>query len=231
MRVILKKDVSEVGLQGEIVRVAKGFYRNYLLPRDLAVEAGKANIKWLESQQRKARTRQAEEKEKELQSNAKNAEIQQKILFYQAVQIAMQGIINYSDRLSKRAAELAVEETDPNCKRNLLTMSKVCARVPAEPASTIREAVNSLWLCQIGIHAENINMAISPGRLDQVLYPWYRADIDAGRLTVSEAVELVGCLWLKLNDNTNLVPETAEQLFGGAGTVPAAAKTRSAGKG
>jgi formate C-acetyltransferase len=64
-------------------------------------------------------------------------------------------------------------------------------------------------------------MAISPGRLDQILYPWYRRDVDAGTLSERDALELMGCLWLKLNDNTNLVPETAEELFGGAGTVPA----------
>jgi formate C-acetyltransferase len=64
-------------------------------------------------------------------------------------------------------------------------------------------------------------MAISPGRLDQILLPWYRRDIANGSLTLKEAMELVGCLWLKLNDNTNLVPETGEELFGGAGTVPA----------
>jgi pyruvate-formate lyase len=64
-------------------------------------------------------------------------------------------------------------------------------------------------------------MAISPGRLDQILFPWYRKDIASGALTVKEAMELVGSLWLKLNDNTNLVPETGEELFGGAGTVPA----------
>jgi formate C-acetyltransferase len=64
-------------------------------------------------------------------------------------------------------------------------------------------------------------MAISPGRLDQILYPWYRKDIDNGVLSIKEAMELIGCLWLKLNDNTNLAPETAEELFGGAGTVPA----------
>ena len=64
-------------------------------------------------------------------------------------------------------------------------------------------------------------MAISPGRLDQILYPYYRQDIATGTLTEGEALELIGCFWLKLNDNTNLVPETGEELFGGAGTVPA----------
>ncbi|MDA8163744.1 MAG: hypothetical protein M0017_01740 [Desulfobacteraceae bacterium] len=141
--------------------------------------------------------------------------------FYRAVRIALEGAIAYAARLSARASELAASEKDPGRRANLLRMAEVTARVPAKPARTFREAVNAVWLLQIAIHAENINMAISPGRLDQILYPYYRADVDRGLLTVREAMELVGCLWLKLNDNTNLVPETAEELFGGAGTVPA----------
>lgn len=142
-------------------------------------------------------------------------------LFYDSMATALEGIVAYASRLSNRAATLAITETSPERKKNLEEMAAVCSQVPAGPARTFREAVNSLWLLQVAIHAENINMAISPGRLDQVLYPWYRRDIDDGTLTVESALELMGCLWIKLNDNTGLVPETAEELFGGAGTVPA----------
>ncbi|MCX5845126.1 MAG: hypothetical protein NTW12_02010 [Deltaproteobacteria bacterium] len=163
---------------------------------------------------------------KESETRIKNtgtltAENMQQLAFYQAVAIAMEGIKNYVQNLSNKAAELAKGETDPSRRDNYLKMSEVCARVPAKPARTFREAVNSLWLAQVAVHAENINMAMSPGRLDQILYPYYKNDIDSGTVTVTEAAELIGCLWLKLNDNTNLVPETAEELWGGAGTVPA----------
>ena len=141
--------------------------------------------------------------------------------FYEAVQIALQGILAYADSLSRGAAELARRETDPGRRANFAQMAEVCAHVPANPPRTFREAVNALWILQVGVHAENINMAISPGRVDQILYPYYARDRESGALTIAEALELIGCFWLKLNDNTNLVPETAEELFGGAGTVPA----------
>jgi formate C-acetyltransferase len=149
------------------------------------------------------------------------AETTQQLAFYEAVIIAMEGIKNYARKLSEKAAALAPGETDAFRRNNYFKMSEVLARVPAQPARTFREAVNSLWIGQVAIHAENINMAMSPGRLDQILYPYYKNDIENGTLTIEEAAELVGCLWLKLNDNTNLVPETAEELWGGAGTVPA----------
>ncbi len=165
---------------------------------------------------------EAVEKEKELRNKGMGtADERHSLEFYQAVQTVMKGVLDYAANLSRKAARLAGREKDPSRRENLLKMSEVCARVPAKPARTFREAVNSLWICQVAVHAENINMAMSPGRLDQVLYKYYRNDMDKGVLTVKEALEIVGCLWLKLNDNTNLVPETSEELFGGAGTVPA----------
>ncbi|WDP90343.1 MAG: hypothetical protein HUN04_11805 [Desulfobacter sp.] len=156
-----------------------------------------------------------------INSGDRDGETLKKIDFYKAVQIAMEGVIAYAQNLSREASRLADRETDPDRAENYRQMAEVCGQVPAKPARTFREAVNALWLIQVAIHAENINMAMSPGRLDQILYRYYRADMDRGDLTVEAAMELVGCLWLKLNDNTNLVPETAEELFGGAGTVPA----------
>lgn len=154
-------------------------------------------------------------------AGASSAEAADKIAFYRAVQEALQGIIAYAGNLRYAAGAMAQLESDPEQKRHIEKLAEVCAQVPAKPARNFREAVNALWLLQVGIHAESINMAMSPGRLDQILYPWYKRDVENGSLTVNEALELIGCLWLKLNDNTNLVPETAEELFGGSGTVPA----------
>ncbi|MGE5328682.1 MAG: pyruvate formate lyase family protein [Deltaproteobacteria bacterium] len=141
--------------------------------------------------------------------------------FYRAMRIAMEGIISYANNLSRRALELAQKERDAEKKRRLAKMAEICKKVPANPASSFHEAVNSLWISQIAIHAENINMAVSPGRLDQILYKYYKKDVEQGKMTVKEAIEIVGCLWFKLADNVNMVPETAEELWGGAGTAPA----------
>ncbi len=148
-------------------------------------------------------------------------EDRRKCIFYRSMATVLQSVLVYADNLSRTALHLASLEDDPAEKATYLRMAKVCRRVPAKPATDFLEAVNAVWLIQIAIHAENINMAVSPGRLDQVLYPYFRKGIDAGTLSIAEALEIVGCLWLKLNDNTNLVPEAAENLFGGAGTVPA----------
>ncbi len=141
--------------------------------------------------------------------------------FYTSVQIAMEGIMDYARAVSRAAAQAAEVETDPHLKENYQAMAKVCARVPAQPARTFREAVNALWICQVAVFAENSNMAINPGRLDQILYPYFIREYQAGDLTLDQALTIAGSLWFKIADNVNLVPQAAEQLFGGAGAVPA----------
>jgi pyruvate formate-lyase/glycerol dehydratase family glycyl radical enzyme len=141
--------------------------------------------------------------------------------FYQAMQISMQGIINYANSLSRKAADLALQASSAEEKKHFRDIADICARVPANPADTFREAINSLWLCHVGVLAENINMAMNPGRLDQVFYPYFKKDVKQGKITIEEALTLIGCLWFKIADNTNLVPEASEKMFGGAGSVPA----------
>lgn len=141
--------------------------------------------------------------------------------FYTGVKVTLQGIITYAANLQRKASDLAKQATDPSQRQHYLDIATVLEQVPSKPARTFREAITAIWLVQVALHAENINMAMSPGRLDQVLYPYFEQDIRQGTLTPKAAIELVGCFILKLNDNTNLVPETAEELFGGAGPVPA----------
>ncbi len=141
--------------------------------------------------------------------------------FYQAMRISLEGIMKYAEHLAEEAENLARVVDDQGLKNDFSDMAAVCRRVPARPATTFREAINAIWICQVGIHAENINMAMSPGRLDQVLYPYYCRDIETDRLGPARALELIACLWLKLADNVTMVPEASEEMFGGAGTVPA----------
>jgi len=153
-----------------------------------------------------------EAKEKELSSKDK-----EKKDFYKAVQLSLSGILSYAENLSKFAKEMAEKEKDPKWKEELLKMSEICKKVPAKKADTFREAINSLWIYRVALHQENANVAMSPGRLDQVLYPYYCRSIKQG-MSLSEAVELVGCLWLEICDHVPLAPETSEELFGGSGS-------------
>jgi large subunit ribosomal protein L9 len=62
MEVILRDHVEHLGRRGEIVKVADGYARNYLLPRKLALPATDANRKWVERERKLTEARDAEEK-------------------------------------------------------------------------------------------------------------------------------------------------------------------------
>jgi large subunit ribosomal protein L9 len=62
MEVILKEDVAKLGNRGEVVKVAEGYGRNFLLPRKLAIEANAANKKVIEQMKAAALRRSAKEK-------------------------------------------------------------------------------------------------------------------------------------------------------------------------
>ena len=149
-------------------------------------------------------------------SGAVSPDAAAKAHFYRAMQISMHGILAYANNLRDKADRLGLE-----------TMRDVLTQVPAHPATSFHQAVNALWLCHVAILAENVNMAMSPGRLDQILYPYYCMDAEkcttheSKQQLIDRALELIGCLWFKIADNTNLVPESAEKMFGGAGSVPA----------
>jgi len=144
-------------------------------------------------------------------------EEQNRAQFYQAIRLVIDGVLAFAQNLSREAEKLAQVENNPGRRRELEAMRDICARVPGEKSRTFREALNAIWVCKIALHHENANVGLSLGRLDHILYDLYRQDIDRG-MTLSEAVELVGCFWLKIADHVPLVPETGEELFGGTGS-------------
>ena len=62
MEVILKEDVEKLGHRGDVVKVAEGYGRNFLLPRKLAIEANEGNKKTIEQMKASAVRRSAKEK-------------------------------------------------------------------------------------------------------------------------------------------------------------------------
>lgn len=120
-----------------------------------------------------------------------------KNVFYKAVLVVIGAVRDFALRYSRLAAEMAQRENDPARKAELEEMSRVCARVPYEPARSFREAVQAVWFIQLILQIESNGHSLSFGRFDQYMYPYYRRDLDEGRLTEDEALELMTCLWIK----------------------------------
>ena len=102
------------------------------------------------------------------------------------------------ERCAHRAADLAGQADSPADRQRLERMVETCKRVPADGARTLAEAVQSLWLLHILTCGEDGINANSLGRLDQILYPYYAADLAAGRLDRTGALALMEELACKL---------------------------------
>ena len=128
------------------------------------------------------------------------AEDQEKRLFYEAVLITSDAVIAFARRFAQEAECLASEENDPERRLELKRLAEVCRRVPEHPARDFHEALQTAWFLQLVVQIEANGNAVSPGRLDQYLHPYYVSDIRAGKLTVPQTQELLDCYWIKLNE-------------------------------
>jgi pyruvate formate-lyase/glycerol dehydratase family glycyl radical enzyme len=139
-----------------------------------------------------------------------------------AMAICLEGLIAYSKNLARRAAHDATVETNPLRRAELERLAEICERVVEFPARTLDEAVNALWITWVGLHMESTNAGLSLGRLDQVLQPYFEADVAKleshwERTTyIERAIELVGCLMLRCTDHLPLTPDIANYYFGGS---------------
>ena len=120
--------------------------------------------------------------------------------FLNAVILSCQAAIEYAERYAELASQMAAECTDPVRKQELLQISENCSRVPANGATSFYEACQSFWFVQQLLQIESSGHSISPGRFDQYMYPYYKKDLDSGKITREFAQELLDCIWVKLND-------------------------------
>ena len=121
------------------------------------------------------------------------------LYFLRAALRSLRAAIRFSKRFHELARELAEDESDPRRKRELLEISGVCKTVPENPPITLHEAIQSFWFCFV------INRLIETRgqgigiRLDKIMYPFYRKDVDDGRITRADAQELMEFLLIKLD--------------------------------
>ena len=141
---------------------------------------------------------------------------------YRAARIACKGLEIYAGRLAAEAERLAEKEAEPVRREELQEIARICRKVPREPAETFHEALQSLWLTHLAVNLESLNSAISFGRLDQYLYPYYRRDVEEGRLDPGRARELLLCFSAKAAEHVFLLSERISQYHGGYLVVQAA---------
>ncbi len=152
----------------------------------------------------------------------KDTEFFDKINFYKAARIVANAIIQFANRYSERAAKLAKEESDIKRKEELERIAAICQWVPAKPPRNLHEAIQFIRFTHLALTIETYDgQAISMGRIDQYLQPFYKNDIESGNLTREEALELVEMLWFKTNEHVPAFDNFTGMYFEGLLTTQA----------
>ena len=117
---------------------------------------------------------------------------------YDGVEKICRAALSMGEKYAAEAERLLqLQDKDYN-EKDLKNIIQICSRVPRYPAESFAEAIQALWFAHIINTWEDGINANSLGRLDQILYPYYKADMEKGTLTKEDAFELICCLWIKL---------------------------------
>ena len=119
--------------------------------------------------------------------------------FLEAVQIAANAVGEHAARYAELAEQMARTASEER-KKELHQIAQRTRRVPEHPAENFMEALQSIWMTQITtVISYGEDSIFAPGRVDQLLHPYYRKDVEAGVLTREQAIEALEEYLIKLS--------------------------------
>ncbi|WEV66041.1 glycyl radical protein [Bifidobacterium sp. ESL0764] len=142
-----------------------------------------------------------------------------KSYFYRAILIVADAVKEFAGRyasLARQQATQCSQKGDERRASELCGIAEALDHVPYEPARTLREAVQSVWLIHLTLQLESNGHSLSYGRMDQYLWPYYENDLKTGRITADEADELMCNLWLKTFTINKVRPWSHTQFSAGS---------------
>jgi formate C-acetyltransferase len=144
-----------------------------------------------------------------------------KVLFLKAVVICYQAVINFIKRYAILAKQLAIKEVDLSRKKELLKIADCCNWIAENPPRNFYEALQTTWFTHLLLWIESNAHSQAIGRLDQYLYPFYRKDIEKEKISKEEALELIGCFFIKVGEIKKIRPWAETKYLGGRPTFQA----------
>lgn len=118
--------------------------------------------------------------------------------YYAAMKEITKGMSQWAENYAKRATYLAGLESDPKQKKEYEDIAVVMHNIAHKKPATFREALQLTFLCHLGVVDEDPMSGMSIGRLGQILQPFYQKDIDEGRTTDEEVIELLELYRIKI---------------------------------
>lgn len=139
----------------------------------------------------------------------------EKMFFLQSEIMACDGVVALANRHADLAEDMAKKCEDPVRKAELEKIAAVCRRVPEYPAESFYEALQSVLFYEYAIYMEQNASSYNLGRIDQYLYPYYKADIENGIMTEDDAQELLDCMWIKIAELSLFQDEVTAEFAAG----------------
>ncbi|MFA6033913.1 MAG: pyruvate formate lyase family protein, partial [Myxococcota bacterium] len=141
----------------------------------------------------------AREKKKEVAGRAGGDGVlgMNRLYNYEAAILVLEGVQAWILNYASEARRLESIEVDPVQRGEYAKIAGCLDWIARKPPRTFSEAVQLCWTVHVAVLNEDAISGLSPGRLGQVLWPWYEQDMEAGRLTEAEALELMECLRVK----------------------------------
>ena len=118
--------------------------------------------------------------------------------YYMAMKIMAKGMSRWMQNYADRAKYLASIETDPAFKKNYEEIAEVMGNIAHKAPATFREALQMTFGCHIAIVNEDPMSGMSIGRIGQVLQPYFEKDIEEGKITEEEVIELLEFYRIKI---------------------------------
>lgn len=142
-------------------------------------------------------------------------EVAEKVIFWRATILVCEGVINWAGNYAKKAREMAAAEKDGKRKAELIKIAENLEWVPAKPARTFYEGLQAAWAAHTAVSLDGPIPGLSPGRWGQLLYPLFTKDIEEGRLTKEQALELMELLRVKFSSEEYVSSRSWESLASG----------------
>ncbi len=163
-----------------------------------------------------------EETESKLMENDREVppEYVDKKEFLQSVVVVMNAATNFARRYAALARQRAAASSDQAERGRLLEIAATCERVPEHPARTLVEAIQSFYFIYLVRYLEYSTLGIGI-RFDKVFGPYYEADLETGRITREEALELLQLLWVKIHEIGLVYSPTLSGIYGGVASLQA----------
>lgn len=117
------------------------------------------------------------------------------IEFYDGLDAFIEGMQIWIKNHAEEALKMAENEENPQFKENLLEMAQINHKIVNDPPETFKEALQ--WMLWYQMAGKMYNGSGSLGRIDKLLYPYYKKDIDSGKLTEERAKFLLACYFLR----------------------------------